>query len=518
METTARAGRRKWAGLAVLCLPTMLTTIDLNVMLLALPHISADLDSTATEQLWMIDIYGFVIAGFLITMGAVGDRIGRRRLLLIGAVGFIGTSLMAAFAVSSTMLIVARALIGVAGATVMPTVLAMIRTMFADPKQMSVAMALWGTSLTAGVVLGPIVGGLMLGIFWWGAIFLIALPIMGVVLVVGPFLVPESRDPDPKPLDPTSVAMSLAAILTTIYGLKEIATHGWSTVPVSAVSVGVVVGLGFIKRQRTVSGPLLDLNLLRDRAVGAALVLAMGSAFVSGGIGLVSVLYLQLVSGLTPLRVGLLLLMPALALVIVGNLTPIIARKVRPSSILVTGLMISAIGAVIISQAHTTHGLAVLLGGLIVLYLGSGPIGTLIPFIVMSAAPREKSGTVGSLPGTVGEFGVALGVAVLGLVSGAVYRANLDLPAQLPAPAAEAAKESLAGAMAVAADPDLGSAAIDLVTSAQGAFGAGLGLVGLTTAFLLIGFAVLAAAGLQHVPTIDDMSMGAAASDDAEPH
>ncbi|GAA4148121.1 MFS transporter [Phytohabitans flavus] len=506
VDVPAKAGRREWLALALLCLPTMLTTIDINVMFLALPQVSEDLGANSTEQLWITDIYGFLISGFLITMGTLGDRIGRRRLLYLGGVGFIVASLLAAYSTSTEMLIASRALLGIAGATVMPSVLALIRTLFRDPKQMGAAMGLWGTALTVGVVLGPVVGGLLLGAFWWGSIFLMAVPIMALLLIAGPLLLPESRNPDAGRLDVLSMVLSLGGILPVIYGLKELASGGWEPVPAGWILVGLVFLLAFVRRQRRISSPLLDLTLLGNRTLGAGLTFAMFFAFVSGGLGLVATLFMQMVEGLSPFRAGLWMLLPAIAMIIVGNIAPMVARKVRPAYILASGAVLGGVGMVMITQVDAETGLATLVAGLVVVYIGGAPIGALIPFLVMSSAPPEKAGSAGSLPGAVGEFGVALGVAVLGVVGTSVYRSEVDVPAGVPAAAADAARESIAGAVPAASQLG-GPAGAELLSSARAAFTEGLNVVAVVTAVLFALLAVLALLGLRHVPPTAAMAM-----------
>ena len=223
---TRRAGRREWAGLAVIALPCLLATMDLEVLNLAVPALTADLQPSSAQLLWIIDIYGFMVAGSLITMGTLGDRIGRRRLLLIGAAAFGAASVVAAFSTSAEMLIATRALLGVAGATLAPSTLSLIRNMFTDPGQRTVAVAVWATSFSVGAAIGPLLGGVLLEWFWWGSVFLLDVPVMVLLLVVGPVLLPEYKDPGAGRLDLPSAAMSLAAVLLLIYGLKHLALAG----------------------------------------------------------------------------------------------------------------------------------------------------------------------------------------------------------------------------------------------------------------------------------------------------
>jgi len=242
-----RVGRREWIGLAVLALPTLLLSLDLSVLYLALPHLSADLGAGSVQQLWIVDIYGFMIAGFLVTMGTLGDRIGRK-LLMIGASAFGAASVAAAFSTSAEMLIATRAVLGLAGAALMPSTLALISNMFTDPGQRATAMGVWASCFAAGTAIGPIIGGVLLGFFWWGSVFLLGVPVMVVLLVTGPVLLPEYRDPGAGRLDLIGVALSLAAILSVIYGLKELAKDGIETLPIVAIVAGAAFGVVFLVR------------------------------------------------------------------------------------------------------------------------------------------------------------------------------------------------------------------------------------------------------------------------------
>ncbi len=216
-----KAGRKKWLGLAAVALPTLLISIDTSVLYLALPHLSIALKANSSQQLWIMDIYGFMLAGFLITMGNIGDRIGYRRLLIIGSTIFGLASAMAAFSTNPNILIAARAVMGIAGATLMPSTLALIRNMFTDQKQRGIAISVWISCFMVGMVAGPLVGGLMLEHFWWGSVFLLGLPVMIVVVLTGKMLLPEYRHNNSKRLDIIGVFYSLAAILPLIYGLTE---------------------------------------------------------------------------------------------------------------------------------------------------------------------------------------------------------------------------------------------------------------------------------------------------------
>jgi DHA2 family multidrug resistance protein-like MFS transporter len=502
-----QAGRREWIALAILCLPTLLTTADISILFLALPHISADLGPGATQQLWLTDIYGFMIAGFLITMGTLGDRIGHRTVLLAGAAGFIAASLLGAYSTSTTMLLIARALMGVAAATVMPSVLALIRGMFPDPKQMGAAFGAWGSSIMLGVVLGPVIGGLLLNSFWWGSVFLIGIPVMALVLVVGPALLPKYSNPQAGTLDLFSLILSLAALLPFIYGLKELARKGWDAVPLVTIAVGLVFAALFLVRQRSMTNPMLDLALFRIPAISGVIVFGLAVGFMLGGNGLMIALYLQVVEGFTPLQVGLWLLVPAIGLMIGSNVGPAMARNVRPAYVMAGGLVVSAIGSLLLSQVDRSSGIALLLIGMGVIFLGTSPGGTLASFLMMSSAPREKAGAAGSLQSTGGEFGIALGVALLGSVATAIYRGGVTVPTEVPAGPAAVAGESIAGANAVAHTLP-GPVGTHLLDSARDAFTHALHVIGGVNAVLFICLAVFVVAKLKHAPALSGgMSM-----------
>ncbi|MGH2794793.1 MAG: MFS transporter, partial [Actinomycetota bacterium] len=327
--TGPRAGRREWIGLAVIALACVLYVMDLTVLHLAVPAISADLQPSSAQLLWIIDIYGFLVAGSLITMGTLGDRIGRRRLLMIGAGAFGVASVIAALSNSAEMLIATRALLGFAGATLAPSTLSLIRNMFLDPHQRTIAISVWITSFSVGAAIGPLLGGLVLEFFWWGAVFLLAVPVMGLLLVLGPKFLPEYRDPSAGKPDLPSAALSLAAVLAAIYGLKQIAQDGVSVLSVLTIAAGFLLGIVFVRRQKKLKDPFIDLKLFQAREFSAALATYGIGIFIAFGGFLFLPQYLQLVHGLSPLEAGLWTLPWALAFVVGSNLTPVIARRVR---------------------------------------------------------------------------------------------------------------------------------------------------------------------------------------------
>lgn len=497
-----RAGRREWAGLLLLALPTMLLSLDVTLLHLAVPELGAALAPSSTQMLWIIDIYSFMIAGFLVTMGTLGDRIGRRRLLLGGAVAFGAASLLAAYATTPEMLIAARALLGIAGATLMPSTLALISNMFQDPRERGSAFGIWAASFSVGIALGPVVGGAMLEAFWWGSVFLLALPVMVLLLVTGPFVLPEYRDEDAGRIDLLSVALSLGTMLPVVYSIKELAKHGAQPAPLLALLVGVGFGVPFVRRQLRLPDPMLDLRLFRSRAFSVALGVMLFGAFAMGGIYLFVTQYLQLVAGLSPLRAGLWLLPAAALLIVASMVAPVLAARFRPGHVTALGLLVSAIGYAILTVPEPGEGgLATLVIGFTFIYTGIGPLMALSVSLIVGSAPANKAGAASALQETSSELGLALGIAALGSLGTTVYRDEVadSLPADTPAAVSEATRDTLA--RAVEATEGLpGPLAERIIAPARDAFASGLHSVALVSAVLVAALAVLAATALRHVP------------------
>jgi len=516
-ETGVRAGRREWLGLAVLALPTLLLSLDMSVLYLALPYLSADLGAGSTQQLWIMDIYGFMIAGFLITMGTLGDRIGRRKLLMIGGSAFGLASVIAAYAPSAELLIAARALLGIAGATLMPSTLALISNMFNDAHQRGVAISVWMSCFMGGMTIGPLVGGVLLESFWWGSAFLLGVPVMVLLLISAPRLLPEYRDPDPGRLDLLSVALSLGTILPIIFGLKELAKDGVHSVPVLAVVVGLVVGTIFVRRQTRLTSPLLDLRLFANRSFSGALGIGMFGGIVMAGTFLLVTLYLQMVQGFSPLTAGLWLVPMNLAMVIATMLAPQLARRFRPAYVMASGLAIATGGLLLVTQVDSVGGLALLVSGFVLACVGIALPSALGIGLVIGSAPPEKAGSASGISETSGEFGIALGVATMGSIGTAVYRSQLSDSALsgLSGEAVEAARESITGAVSTAAQlPD--RLRLDLLADAREAFTEGLNVVAGLSATLFLVLAVVAAVLFRHVPPHGETELETAPETDAD--
>ena len=498
--TTAapRAGRREWIGLAVLALACLLYVMDLTVLHLAVPALTEDLQPTGTQLLWIIDVYGFMVAGALVTMGTLGDRIGRRRLLLIGAAAFGAVSVLAAFSTTPEMLIVSRALLGIAGATVAPSTLSLIFHMFQDPKERSLAVGIWIGAFSAGSAVGPVLGGLVLEAFWWGSVFLLALPVMGALLVLGPRVLPEYRDPSAGRLDLRSAAMSVVAMLTIVAGLKHIAQDGPTTGAVLTIAAGAVVGVLWVRRQRRLADPMIDVALFRIRKFNAALVVNFMAIFVMIGYFLFIGQYLQLVAGMSPLEAGLWSLPGALGFVASSQLAPRYLHRIRPATVVAGGLGAAAVGLFLLTAVQVESGIAAIVAASIVISLGMGPVFGLTTEMVVGSAPAEKAGAASGISETAAELGGALGIAVLGSVGATIYRNGVvtGLPAAVPDEAAHAARDTLGGAVSAAAHlPE--PTATALVDVARDAFVAGLQLTSAAAGVIAAVIAVVAAVALR---------------------
>ena len=499
-SSPAKAGTREWLGLALLALPTVLLGLDLTLLHLALPALAADLQPTSTEALWIMDAYGFMIAGFLITMGTLGDRIGRRKLLMIGAAAFAVASVIAAFSTSAIMLILARAALGVAGATLMPSTLALISNLFADPRQRALGFGVWATMFALGMAMGPVVGGALLEQFWWGAAFLLAVPIVGLLLVLAPSLLPEYRAPNAGRIDLFSVALSLAAMLPVIYGIKQIAKYGFVPLATAAIIVGVGFAVIFVRRQRRLADPLLDMSLFGNRAFSVALIVLLFGLIAVGGTMLLVTQYLQLVAGFSPLVAGLWMGPPALAMVAAGVGAPLVAQRIRPGFVVAGALALSVVGYLMLTQlGNDKAAVAMVIAGFSLAYLGLGTIAALGTGLVVGSAPADKAGSASAMSETVQDLGVSLGIAILGSLATAIYRRTMldRLPENLGEDARDAVSDSLWAASATASELPAG-----LIEQARTAFIAGFNGAAVFSAISVAVLVILAATALRQVRTI----------------
>jgi DHA2 family multidrug resistance protein-like MFS transporter len=491
-----KVGWRGWAALVVLMLPVLLVSVDNTVLSFALPAIALDLEPTSAQQLWIIDAYPLVLAGLLVTMGTLGDRFGRRRMLLIGASGFAAVSVLAAFAPTAALLIAARAAMGVFGAMLMPSTLSLLRSIFTDRDQRRFAIAVWASMFSAGAALGPIVGGILLEHFAWGSVFLMSVPVLLPLLVLAPILVPESRDPNPGRIDPVSILLSLLTMIPIVYAIKELAVHGFASTAPQLFAVGVLFGVLFVRRQLRARTPMLDMRLFANPTFSGALLVNLLSV-----VGLVGFLFfvaqhLQLVAGMTPMQAGL-ALVPGLAAMIAAGLAVVpIARRVPPRIVVPVALAFSVLGYVVVAFATGPDSLWLLIGAFVSLGIGIGAAETVSNELILASAPPAKAGAASAVSETAYELGAVLGTAVLGGILTALYRANLALPAGLPADLAAGAEETLAGAVH-AADSVGGALGAAVQDAAAQAFDAGVGVTALIGAGLVVVAAVIAAVTLR---------------------
>ncbi|SDR78514.1 MFS transporter [Agrococcus carbonis] len=479
-----RAGARAWGALAVLMLPVLLVSIDITALNFALPEIARSLQPTASQQLWIVDAYSLVLATLLVAMGNLGDRVGRRRLLLIGATGFAAASALAAFAPTAELLIAARAAIGLFGATLMPATLALLRTIFLDRRQRRLAVAIWATAFSVGSAAGPIVGGVLLAHFHWGSIFLIAVPVLVPLLVLGPLLVDESRDPAPGPIDPVGILLSMLALGGLAAGVKELASHGLDPLGVALVAVAAVAGWLFVRRMRRVAAPMLDVGLFRVPQFGGALLVNLLSVIALTGFLFFVTQHLQLVEGMEVLDAALVLVPGVLVMIASGLLVVRVVRRVDPGIAVVVGLGASLAAYGMLAALGEDVSVAGIATAFALLGLGIGAAEAISNDLVLTAVPPAKAGAASALSETAYEFGAVLGTTLLGGMLTAVYRATLVVPAGTDAAMADAARETLGGAVAVG--EGAGAAGERLVEAARTAFDHGVIATSIAGALLML--------------------------------
>ena len=496
----ARAGGREWLALVVLALPTMLISMDLTILNLAVPHLSADLQPSSSQLLWIVDIYGFLVAGFLLTMGTLGDRIGRRKLLLVGAAAFALASLLAATADSAEMLIVARAVLGIAGATLMPSTLSLIRNMFHDAGQRTFAIGIWTTSFSIGGIIGPLVGGAMLEHFWWGSVFLLGVPAMALLLILGPLLLPEFRSPQAGDYDLPSAVMSLLTVLAIIYGVKHIAESGVDWLSALSIAVGLVLGTVFVRRQGHLEHPLIDLTLFRSPAFTTSLATNIFGFFVMFGTFLMTAQYLQLVLGLSPLMAGLWSVPSSLGFTVGSMLTSFLAKHMRPAFAMAGGATLAALGFLLLTQTGATGGLATLVTASVIWSVGLAPVYILATDLIVTAAPAERAGAASAISETATELGGALGIAIIGSIATAVYRSLMAnvVSTGVPADIASVARSTLGGALAAAEQLPL-QAGGQMLTAARAAFTQGMIISAAMAAAAMVTIALMILTWLRHI-------------------
>ena len=497
---------RDWLALGLLMFPVLLVAVDNTALTFALPAIARSLETSGVQLLWIVDAYPLVLAGLLVAMGSLGDRIGRRRLLIIGSIGFAAVSAATAFAPNAGWLIAGRAALGFFGAMLMPSTLSLIRNIFPEPNRRRLAVAIWAAGFSGGAALGPIFGGWLVEQFWWGAVLLVAVPIMLPLLVLGPAFIPESRDPSPGIVDVPSILLSLFTMAPMVYGIKEFATEGPVPAALGTIAFGVLMGAVFVHRQQRLPSPLLDLSLFRNRVFSMAITANILALFSFNGFILFLAQHLQLIEGMSPSAAGMAMI-PALVATIVAGLAAVPAvRKIRPGFVVAAGLAMSASGYSLVTFGSHAGGPTLLLAALLVLALGVGTAETISNDLILGGAPPEKSGAAAAISETGYEVGALLGTAILGSILTASYQHNLRLPAGIaeaaPALGSVHADETLAGAMELAARlPQPLAEAVRQAAAA--AFDSGVHITAAIGLVLMAAAAVLAAVVLRSVPKAD---------------
>lgn len=504
-----RAPWRDWLALSLLMFPVLLVAVDNTALTFALPAIARSLDATGVQLLWIVDAYPLVLAGLLVAMGSLGDRIGRRRLLFIGSSGFAAVSAVTAFAPGAEWLIAGRAGLGFFGAMLMPSTLSLIRNIFPEPNRRRLAVAIWAAGFSGGAALGPIFGGWLVEHLWWGAVLLVAVPIILPLLVFGRVLIPESRDPNPGRVDAPSIVLSLLAMVPAVYGIKMLATDGVAPEPLAALGVGLLMGYAFVRRQHRLAAqdsgtPLLDLSLFGNPVFSTAITANVLALFSYNGFILFLAQHLQLLEGQSPSESGMAMVPALVATVVAGLLVVPLVRKVRPGFVVAGGLLLSATGYSLVAFGDHGTGPGLLLAALLVLCLGVGAAETISNDLILGAAPAAKSGAAAAISETGYEVGSLLGTAILGSILTASYQRNLHLPAvadgTVPAGAAAQAGETLAGAAELAHTLPA-PLAESVMAAARAAFDSGVHITAAIALVLMSGAAVLAAVVLRKVPT-----------------
>ncbi len=478
IEQRQKAGAREWAALGALMLPVLLVSVNNTALSFALPAISKALHPTASQLLWIVDIYPLILAALLIPMGSLGDRIGRRKILLIGSIGFGVISVLAAFAPTAEWLVAARVGIAVFGSMLLPATLSLMRTVFRDDHERRLAIAIWTAGFSAGAALGPIAGGFLLNHFWWGSVFLLAAPVLVAFLIAAPLLLPESRDPNPGPVDPLSIVLAVLTMAPVVYGIKSLATGGSVLQSLLIMAFGVVCGLLFARRQVAKDYPMLDLRFFRSSRFSGGLTINVMASIALFGFLFFLTQHLQLVSGKDPMTAGLLMVPGLLMAIVFGLAAAKLAVWFGVRAAIVAGLLLITVGFVIVGFTDQQSSAVPVLVGFAAMSAGGGLATTLSTDLVVSSVPESKSGAASAVSETGYEVGAVLGTAVLGGLTTAFYQSHLHLPQGLSPAQADAAHQTLGGAVDVAQGNPWSASLMDSATAAFSAGMQGASLVG----------------------------------------
>lgn len=483
----------RWVVLVVLCTSLLLVALDSTILYVALPAVTEDLKPTSVELLWIGDAYPLVCASLLILFGTLGDRVGRRKILLLGYGLFGAASALAVFSDTAQVLIVARAILGIGGAMIMPATLSILRDVFPDRHERAVAIGVWTAVAAVGAATGPVLGGFLVEHFWWGSVFLINIPLMLIMLPLCRVLVPESKGRSDGPWDLFGALLAALGVLGVVYGIKELGTKRdlLDAEAVLPFVVGVVLLFFFVRRQRRREHPLIDMKLFSRVAFSTSVGCIVIAMLALVGLELIAVQYLQLVLGLNPLETGLRMLPLTFAAMTAGVLGSANLRRFGPRAMVASGFALTAC-AVLMLCAMGQQDQPWLLGFGFVL-LGFGFQTTLFGAYesMLTEAPADDAGGAAAIGETSYQLGAGMGIALLGSVMNAAYAPGLGHVPGVSDGTSTAAGHSLGEAYQIAAQ--LGGAAGDAVReAARAAFVHGLHVTLVVSAVLLFLGAVAA--------------------------
>ncbi|HEY8980365.1 MAG TPA: MFS transporter [Streptomyces sp.] len=447
-----QAGAQRWIVLVVLCVSLLLVAVDATVLHVAVPAVTEDLKPGSIELLWIVDTYPLVCASLLILFGTLGDKVGRRRVLLLGYALFGVASALAAFAQSAQVLILARALLGAGGAMIMPATLSILRQVFPDRRERALAIGIWSAVAAVGAAVGPLLGGFLLEHFWWGSVFLVNIPLMLVSLPVGRWLLPESKGETDGPWDVVGALMAAGGLFCLVLGVKRLGGGEFGALTVVPVVLGAALLVLFVRRQRRRPFPLVDLRMFARPAFGTSVLCIVLAMLALVGLELIAAQYLQLVLGLSPLQTGLRLLPLTLAAMAAGLAGARLLRKVGPRRMVCGGFVLTAVAVLTLTGMGGSDNAGLLLGGFVL--LGFGLETTLFAAYesMLSEAPAEQAGGAAAVGETSYQLGAGIGIALLGSVMNAAYQPGVEGAVGVPAEASVAAGHSLGEAYDVAGE------------------------------------------------------------------